>query len=1131
MGSSEEDAASLDDIVLIAPRREGADVADIGTGCELGFGRGVHDAEDDSHRHNNGDSDSSSEGNGDDDDFAECEDYAWEEESSHAADAADAADPERRVGICEYLQQQQRLRSPEQLASSSMSPTRGDVSREGCDHQDGADGESGRAPGRTAHRDGFNDDVRDSRCNANPLQSSQHPLRQDREAANSEESDAGGDVLGGASADQTSASASDDEQVQGLMQDDGLQSSFVETALCEGSRDSDGSAHADSANTPVIDGSDLGSYADGPTHWFLSEEVQGQREMHASSSSGNCSSGEGEEANRDARVHALRRQERAISPLSSMFPGTASPFYAATDHRRLEEALMAGSAVSPDSDAVDKTSCPSSDGSGNDNSHDFQRHECGSDDHTRRDKFRIDQTWTSDIQGDSPGAAHESFSPSLNEGLDPIQQLSQQLIAADRDVQRPHYSHMVDPLAAMPHPPPPPQHRQQGYHDAWSTGAMPPPTTTHYPLPPQHVPLHAVAPQSEDHRDSSLSLGCTIAPRPDGSWEVRASFATRAEAFRAMDAVMALGEPGNAQPGAPKVAPPTVAPDPTRMGAACVLPSAPTDDATTTSAESRGDDSDWQTGLFLEEDPNASGPSSSRSTGSPREHADDPRGKEPSPGVISVAPSHADQPSDLGGARQAAPAGADGGHDDATPPAPIPTLTTAAETAPVAAKPQSKRAGSKASGKPKDALPWDSDTLADANVMVLLDLDNWPSFFEKLPFEMPADGVLVAAFAREDVGPGSRGAGSGKAGADAGTTMHSMIQNKSAQRMLARKQLHLEATRPVKDSADAVLCMFAAEIREKVSDSCAFVLISEDAIFLQAQTTLQAKGQLVMLVRSRSYDEVATLVVQLNHQTMDQLKVVGHQPGSKRGKGIASTSGTHGALATTARAFNAKTHHHGGGAADHHQPKSRSQHGASKSKQQQRTVSVQHPGNAIQGRRINLARVASWPDNADATTMQRAPPPPQSASHHPPLSVSLPQGSLPEPLVRPPPPPPEDLPRQLGDKSQRPSGYEMVRRDMIRATPQALHQHSKFGPTPDGRSSRAAAQELRHFICSQRHARAPAALAARHLDANCTGWRGSAHTASLLPLKRLCTEWGAELKLTYGTLQGSQFGSTYVTAK
>ena len=106
--------------------------------------------------------------------------------------------------------------------------------------------------------------------------------------------------------------------------------------------------------------------------------------------------------------------------------------------------------------------------------------------------------------------------------------------------------------------------------------------------------------------------------------------------------------------------------------------------------------------------------------------------------------------------------------------------------------------------------------------------------------------------------------------------------------MIARGQLHVEETRPVKDSADAVLCMFAAEASMHAGDGCVFVLISEDAIFLQAQTTLQAKRRTVMLVRSRSYDEVGTIVVQLNHQTMDDLVYL---DGVRRGGKTAAQKG------------------------------------------------------------------------------------------------------------------------------------------------------------------------------------------------------------------------------------------------
>ena len=84
---------------------------------------------------------------------------------------------------------------------------------------------------------------------------------------------------------------------------------------------------------------------------------------------------------------------------------------------------------------------------------------------------------------------------------------------------------------------------------------------------------------------------------------------------------------------------------------------------------------------------------------------------------------------------------------------------------------------------PTSSLPWDAAKLKSANVMVLLDLDNWPSFFEKLPFELPKTGVLVAAFARK----GGAGAPSGKkngkkaAGSGSGLSVRSMTKNPAAQ--------------------------------------------------------------------------------------------------------------------------------------------------------------------------------------------------------------------------------------------------------------------------------------------------------------------------------------------------------------
>jgi hypothetical protein len=67
-------------------------------------------------------------------------------------------------------------------------------------------------------------------------------------------------------------------------------------------------------------------------------------------------------------------------------------------------------------------------------------------------------------------------------------------------------------------------------------------------------------------------------------------------------------------------------------------------------------------------------------------------------------------------------------------------------------------------------------------------------------------------------------------------------------------------------------------------------------------------------------------------------------------------------------------------------------------------------------------------------------------------------------------------------------------------------------------------------VQGQRHSRVVAALAARHLDENCPGWRGNAHSASLTPLRALCLTFGTEFNLVFGKLPGDSFGSAYVIA-
>lgn len=300
--------------------------------------------------------------------------------------------------------------------------------------------------------------------------------------------------------------------------------------------------------------------------------------------------------------------------------------------------------------------------------------------------------------------------------------------------------------------------------------------------------------------------------------------------------------------------------------------------------------------------------------------------------------------------------------------------------------------------------------------------------------------------------------------------------------MIARGQLHVEETRPVKDSADAVLCMFAAEASMHAGDGCVFVLISEDAIFLQAQTTLQAKRRTVMLVRSRSYDEVGTIVVQLNHQTMDDLVYL---DGVRRGGKTAAQKGG---------AFGAASHPTN--SSDHHKKPS-----SSKTKKPARVISLQQPGNVLQGRHVAFRQGGEGQGGPSQHGQGQAPLPPSAfaqsnQSHHPPLSATLHPDCLPPPMV---PPAPQDVPRQLADRSQRPSGYEMHRRVTSHATPAGAHARGRW--CANGKPTREVGAALRAFVQGQRHSRVVAALAARHLDENCPGWRGNAHSASLTPLR------------------------------
>ncbi|KAK3255715.1 hypothetical protein CYMTET_35115 [Cymbomonas tetramitiformis] len=135
-------------------------------------------------------------------------------------------------------------------------------------------------------------------------------------------------------------------------------------------------------------------------------------------------------------------------------------------------------------------------------------------------------------------------------------------------------------------------------------------------------------------------------------------------------------------------------------------------------------------------------------------------------------------------------------------------------------------------------------TAPSVKCIVLLDLDNWPAFFKRLPFVFPKQ-VQIGAFARYDTG-----------------ALHQLNNEERSimHRLVEKGQLNFFPSIAVKDSADAMMIMKAQEVENMGHSALAILLLSEDGIFKQAQAVLQESGRQVFLSRTHRYSEFVAIL-------------------------------------------------------------------------------------------------------------------------------------------------------------------------------------------------------------------------------------------------------------------------------
>eukprot|EP00854_Cymbomonas_tetramitiformis_P003662 gene3662-4597_t len=121
--------------------------------------------------------------------------------------------------------------------------------------------------------------------------------------------------------------------------------------------------------------------------------------------------------------------------------------------------------------------------------------------------------------------------------------------------------------------------------------------------------------------------------------------------------------------------------------------------------------------------------------------------------------------------------------------------------------------------------------------VVLVDLDNWPSFFKKLTFEIP-ESISFGAFARHDL-------------------KSLMLKNvgKSVLSLVEKHRLLCIPANVGKDAADVRMIMTAQKVALLAPPAVTILLLSGDGIFKNAQAVLQDEGRQVFCACTNQHSE------------------------------------------------------------------------------------------------------------------------------------------------------------------------------------------------------------------------------------------------------------------------------------
>lgn len=137
---------------------------------------------------------------------------------------------------------------------------------------------------------------------------------------------------------------------------------------------------------------------------------------------------------------------------------------------------------------------------------------------------------------------------------------------------------------------------------------------------------------------------------------------------------------------------------------------------------------------------------------------------------------------------------------------------------------------------------------ASSPLVLLVDLDNWPTFFRDLPCALPAP-VHVAAYFR----PSNA--------IDENALQRLPCVQEMGQRLLLSKSM------TVKDSADCKLIMTATALSRDHKD-LTFVVLSADGCFQQLQYSLNRSRCRSLLVRSRHMPDVVTVLTAMGFEML-----------------------------------------------------------------------------------------------------------------------------------------------------------------------------------------------------------------------------------------------------------------------